>query len=193
MKRLLPLLFLLASTGCSDSLEAGDYRVYRLAFADTVQNAGCFAKSQIPDEIEGDSSTFRAGQTIAILIGAGDAAYLDLGGSSLEGLFNEGGFSFAGLGLLIASRPRTTEGVAGLMNLVLLPMWLLGGSFFSNERFPAGLQPVVKALPLTHLNDALRENMLGAAGIGETWGALLFLLAFGVVCFALALRVFRWS
>ena len=104
-----------------------------------------------------------------------------------------GGFSFAGLGLLIASRPRTTEGVAGLMNLVLLPMWLLGGSFFSNERFPAGLQPVVKALPLTHLNDALRENMLGAAGLGETWGALLFLLAFGVVCFALALRVFRWS
>ena len=72
-------------------------------------------------------------------------------------------------------------------------MWLLGGSFFSNERFPEALQPVVKALPLTHLNDALRESMLGAAGFGEVWGALLFLLAFGLACFALALRVFRWS
>lgn len=104
-----------------------------------------------------------------------------------------GGFSFAGLGVLVASRARTTEGVAGLMNLVLLPMWLLGGSFFSNERFPAVLQPVVKALPLTHLNDALRESLLGAAGFAEVWGALAFLLAFGVACFVLALRIFRWS
>lgn len=103
-----------------------------------------------------------------------------------------GGIAFSGLGLLIGSRARSIEAVSGLMNLVMLPMWLLGGSFFSNEDF-GFLQPLVDALPLTHLNAALREVMLYGGGIGAIGGECAFLALFGAVCFAVALRVFRWS
>ncbi len=60
---------------------------------------------------------------------------------------------FAGLGLLVVSRARTLEAASGLMNLVMVPMWLLSGVFFSSERFPKAAQPVIQALPLTALNN----------------------------------------
>ena len=63
---------------------------------------------------------------------------------------------FSGIGLLVASRAKTIETVTGLMNLVMLPMWILSGIFFSSERFPAAAQPLIKAIPLTPLIDALR-------------------------------------
>src|SRR5881392_1347025 len=56
-----------------------------------------------------------------------------------------GALSFAGLGMLVASRARTIEAVSGLMNLVMLPMWILSGTFFSYARFPDAMQPFVKA------------------------------------------------
>ena len=71
-----------------------------------------------------------------------------------------GAFSFAGLGLLIASRARTIEAVSGLMNVAMLPMWLLSGVFFSSANFPEVAQPFIQALPLTALNDALRGVMI---------------------------------
>ncbi len=78
------------------------------------------------------------------------------------------------------------------MNLVMVPMWLFGGCFFSAERFPELMQPVVRAVPLTQLNDAMRAVMLHGAGIGEVWGSLVYLAGFAVVCFGLAIRWFRW-
>lgn len=104
-----------------------------------------------------------------------------------------GGFAFAGLGCLIASRARTIEGVAGLMNLVQLPMWLLGGSFFSNERFTGVLAAVAEILPLTHLNRALRDVMLEPGGIDVAMAPLALLGGFTLLCFTIALRIFRWS
>ena len=68
--------------------------------------------------------------------------------------------AFSALGLLVASRARTLEAVSGLMNLVMLPMWILSGVFFSASRFPVAIQPVVRALPLTAAIDAMRGNML---------------------------------
>ena len=68
--------------------------------------------------------------------------------------------SFSALGLLIASRAKTMEAASGLMNLVMLPMWILSGVFFSASRFPNILQPFIRALPLTAAIDALRGNML---------------------------------
>lgn len=104
-----------------------------------------------------------------------------------------GGMSFAGLGLLIASRAQRIETVSGLMNLVMLPMWLLSGIFFSPDRFPDFMQPVVQALPLTQLNYALRDVILeGASLVSQAW-RILALAAWGVVPFGLALRWFRWS
>ena len=100
--------------------------------------------------------------------------------------------SFGGLGLLIASRSKTIEGVSGIMNLTMLPMWVLSGVFFSSENFPRVVQPFIKALPLTATNDALRATMLRGAELPALWPQLGTLLAWMVVCFGVALKIFRW-
>ena len=99
---------------------------------------------------------------------------------------------FSALGLLIASRARTMEAASGLMNLVMLPMWILSGVFFSASRFPAVIQPFVRALPLTAANDALRANMLQGIGLAHLTAPVAILLAWLVIPFAAALRIFRW-
>jgi ABC transporter DrrB family efflux protein len=104
-----------------------------------------------------------------------------------------GAFAFSALGLLVASRARTIEAVSGLMNVAMLPMWLLSGSFFSAERFPAAMQPFVQALPLTAVNDALRAIMNEGAGLAQTAGDLAILAAWSVASFFLALWLFRWE
>lgn len=104
-----------------------------------------------------------------------------------------GALTFAGLGLLTAARPRTIEGVSGIMNLVMVPMWIFSGIFFSTERFPAALQPFVRALPLTALNDALRAVMLDGSGLFALWPELALLSAWGAACFVAALKLFRWQ
>jgi ABC-type polysaccharide/polyol phosphate export permease len=104
-----------------------------------------------------------------------------------------GALTFSGLGLLTAARPRTIEGVSGLMNLVMVPMWIGSGIFFSTDRFPDVAQPFVQALPLTALNDALRAVMLEGAGLQPLVPELAILAAWGVVTFLLALKLFRWQ
>ena len=104
-----------------------------------------------------------------------------------------GAMTFAGIGLLVASRPKTIEGVSGWMNLVMLPMWLLSGTFFSASRFPEILQPLIKALPLTALNEALRAVMNEGSTLTSNWVAIGTLLVWGGVSFVVALRIFRWQ
>jgi ABC-type multidrug transport system permease subunit len=104
-----------------------------------------------------------------------------------------GALAFSGLGLLTAARPRTIEGVSGLMNLVMVPMWIFSGIFFSTERFPAAMQPFVQALPLTALNDALRGIMLEGSSLVSLVPELAILTAWGLVSFLLALKFFRWQ
>lgn len=104
-----------------------------------------------------------------------------------------GASAFAGLGLLVASRVRTTEAVSGLMNLIMLPMWLFGGIFFSPDVYPAAMQPIIQALPLTQLLNALRAVILEGAGLGSLGFELAVLAAWAVVTFVLALRLFRWE
>ena len=103
-----------------------------------------------------------------------------------------GGLSFGGIGLLVASRARTVEAVSGLLNLVMLPMWLLSGVFFASSNFPAAMQPFIRALPLTSLNESLRAVMLEGADLAAIGGRLLLLAVWGVVSFVAALRLFRW-
>jgi ABC-type multidrug transport system permease subunit len=100
--------------------------------------------------------------------------------------------AFSALGLLVATRARTMEAVSGLMNLVMLPMWILSGVFFSASRFPAVIQPLVRALPLTAAIDAMRENMLQGMHLGQLAAPVVILLAWLVVPFAVSLRIFRW-
>ena len=100
--------------------------------------------------------------------------------------------AFSALGLLVASRAKTLEAVSGLMNLVMFPMWILSGVFFSASRFPAVIQPVVRALPLTAAIDALRGNMLQGMSLAQLTAPVAILLAWLVVPFAISLRIFRW-
>jgi ABC-type multidrug transport system permease subunit len=99
---------------------------------------------------------------------------------------------FGGLGLLISSRARTTEGVSGLTNLVMMPMWVLSGVFFASTNFPAVAQPFIQALPLTATINALRATMLQGAGWSAVVGPMAVVVGWGVVSFVVALRVFRW-
>jgi ABC-2 type transport system permease protein len=103
-----------------------------------------------------------------------------------------GSLSFSALGLLIASRVRTIEAASGLMNAVMMPMWIMSGVFFSAQRFPAMVQPVIKGLPLTAAIDALRMNILQGAGLGQLTGQMAVLAGWLVVCFVAALKLFRW-
>jgi ABC-type multidrug transport system permease subunit len=104
-----------------------------------------------------------------------------------------GALAFSGLGLLTAARPRTIEGVSGLMNLVMVPMWIFSGIFFSTERFPAAMQPFVQALPLTALNDALRGVMLEGTSFIALFPEMAILGVWGLISFVLALKFFRWQ
>jgi len=100
--------------------------------------------------------------------------------------------AFSALGLLISSRARTMEAASGLMNLVMLPMWILSGVFFSASRFPAVIQPFVRALPLTAANEAFRANMLQGVTLNHLIPQVGILLLWLIVPFAVSLRIFRW-
>jgi ABC-type polysaccharide/polyol phosphate export permease len=101
-------------------------------------------------------------------------------------------FAFGGLGLLIASRAQTIEGASGLMNVSMVPMWLLSGVFFSSENFPRAFQPFIKALPLTATNDAMRGTMLRGEGWAGVAPEMAILTVWMIGCGWLALKLFRW-
>jgi ABC-type multidrug transport system permease subunit len=104
-----------------------------------------------------------------------------------------GSMQFAGIGLLIASRAKTLESISGLLNLVMLPMWLASGIFFSIERFPDAIQPVLRVLPLTPVIEALRNVMLDGQSLVAQSSQLAIMLAWGTVSFFAALWLFRWQ
>jgi ABC-2 type transport system permease protein len=103
-----------------------------------------------------------------------------------------GALTFSGLGLLVASRARTQEGVMGLMNVVSLPMWILSGVFFSADRFPHVIQPIIRALPLTAVVDALRGIMIDGSPLHALAIPLAITVTWCVVSFGAALALFRW-
>jgi ABC-type multidrug transport system permease subunit len=132
---------------------------------------------------------------VVVLLGASVALFdVPLRGSflAIAAIIVVSALAFGGLGLLIASRSKTIEGVSGLMNLSMLPMWVLSGVFFSSENFPRTVQPFIKALPLTAANDALRATMLRGVALPALWPQMAVLAAWMVLCFTVALRIFRW-
>jgi ABC-type multidrug transport system permease subunit len=132
---------------------------------------------------------------VPVLVGFGMLAFgVPLRGPviALAAVAAAGALAFAGLGLLVASRARNTQTVGGLINLVMLPMFVLSGVFFSADHFPASVQPVIRALPLTALNDGMRAVMNEGVGLAGVAPRLLLLGATAAVTFGLALRFFRW-
>ncbi|MCY4027296.1 MAG: ABC transporter permease [Acidobacteria bacterium] len=103
-----------------------------------------------------------------------------------------GAMAFGGVSLLTASRARTAEGVSGIMNVVQVPMWVCSGVFFASSNFPDAAQPIIQALPLTALIDALRGVMLNGDSLVALRGELGLLGGWTVASFAVALRIFSW-
>ena len=104
-----------------------------------------------------------------------------------------GALAFGGLGLFVASRARTVEAVSGLMNLVMLPMWVLSGIFFAATNFPDAMQPFIHVLPLTALNDAMRAVVNEGRSLDAVLPQMAILATWGSVSFGLALKLFRWQ
>ncbi len=133
---------------------------------------------------------------VAAVLGFGALAFgVPMRGSLavLTGMCVLGSMSFCALGLLIASRARTIEAASGLMNAAMMPMWVLSGVFFSAQRFPDAAQPLIRALPLTAVIDSLRAIMLQGAGLAQVAPKAGVLAVWLVVCFVLALKLFRWK
>ncbi len=133
---------------------------------------------------------------VAVLVGFGWAIFgVRVHGSLLDLIVVSiiGALAFAGLGLLAASRAQTIEGISGIMNVVMMPMWIFSGVFFSYANFPDIMQPFILALPLTPLNDALRSIMIDGAPLSANLPQLAAVAGWGGLSFLAALKVFRWS
>ncbi len=104
-----------------------------------------------------------------------------------------GALAFAALGLLTASRAQKIETASGIMNVIMMPMWIFSGTFFSYERFPAAALPFIRLLPLTALNDALRGVILEGSSLASQAAPLAVLCAWGAISFVCAVRWFRWT
>jgi ABC-type multidrug transport system permease subunit len=104
-----------------------------------------------------------------------------------------GAFQFAGIGLLVASRAQKLETASGLMNLVMMPMWIGSGVFFATERFPEFAQPIIQAMPLTPMINALRSVMNEGAVLTSLGPEIAIMSAWAVVTFLLSLMLFRWK
>ena len=133
---------------------------------------------------------------VAFLLSFGALAFgVALRGSvfALAAIAVLGAGSFAAMALVIAARLQSVEAANGWLNFIAMPMWLLSGTFFSYARFPEALHPLIRALPLTALNDALRAVVGGGASLVSTWPQLAVMAAWGLAGFALALWRFRWQ
>jgi ABC-2 type transport system permease protein len=103
-----------------------------------------------------------------------------------------GSACFASIAIAVASRAQNTETVSGLMNLIMMPMFIASGVFFASSNFPDAIQPIIRVLPLTAMCDGLRAVMLDGAGLMGVAPSLLILALWGVPSFVLGLRYFRW-
>ena len=150
-------------------------------------------------------SHYLLAQMIARLVFLGPEALVPLGFGALAlgmpingsavaitGVCVVGAMTFTGLGLLTASRVRTVEAISGVLNLTMVPMWVLCGIFFSSSNFPRAVQPLIQVLPLTALNDALRDVILEGATLGQVAPDLAILVTWAVGSFVFALKLFRW-
>jgi ABC-2 type transport system permease protein len=135
------------------------------------------------------------GPEVAVPLGFGVVAFgMPVNGSiaSITVVAIAGGLMFGAVGLLLGSRVKTLEAISGLMNLTSVPMWLLSGVFFSSSNFPSIAQPFIRVLPLTALVDAMRGVVLEGASLGAIRVELMIIAGWAIVCFSIALRIFKW-
>jgi ABC-type multidrug transport system permease subunit len=107
-------------------------------------------------------------------------------------LFLSGIVAFSGVAVLLASRTDKTQVGNGLINLIIMPMMLLSGIYFSYHNFPEPVIPIIQALPLTILADGVKAIFNESAGLAQVWKSILILNALGLVTFTIGLKYFKW-
>ena len=100
---------------------------------------------------------------------------------------------FMGLGFIVSGLAKSDSAIPPFANLITLPQFLLGGTFFSVNAFPKWLQPISNALPLTHLNTAMRSVAFEGQNLWQVKNELGYLLLCGIVVYVVAIKVFRWE
>ena len=100
---------------------------------------------------------------------------------------------FMGMGFIVSGVAKSESSIPPLANLITLPQFLLSGTFFTIDVFPSWLQPLCKILPLTYLNDAMRKVAFEGAHLTDCWKQIGILGIWGVVTYAVAIKVFRWE
>ena len=100
---------------------------------------------------------------------------------------------FMGFGFIVSGLAKSDSTIPPFANLITMPQFLLGGTFFSIEAFPKWLQPVSRAMPLTHLNDAMRSVAFEGRNLWEVKGEIGYLLIWTVVIYIIATKVFKWE
>lgn len=137
--------------------------------------------------------------TAIVIIGAG---YLFFGFTLVHGwvTFAEmlflsfiGLLIFMGFGFIVSGLAKTDSTIPPFANLITLPQFLLGGTFFSADAFPKWLQPISKALPLTHLNTAMRNVAFEGLNLWDVRGEIGILLLWMVIVYVVAIKVFKWE
>jgi ABC-2 type transport system permease protein len=107
-------------------------------------------------------------------------------------IFLAGNIAFAGIAIFISSHTGNTEIGNGLINVVVLPMMVLSGIFFSYHNFPDWSIPFIKIIPLTMLADGIRSIFIEGAGFAQNFLPTVILLATGVFFFTVGLKIFKW-
>lgn len=100
---------------------------------------------------------------------------------------------FMGFGFIVSGLATSESVIPPLANIVTLPQFLLAGTFFSIDAFPAWLQPLCRILPLTHFNDAMRKIAFEGAHLTDCWQQIGILSLWGVVVYAAAVKTFKWE
>ncbi len=100
---------------------------------------------------------------------------------------------FMGFGFIVSAVAKSESTIPPFANMITLPQFLLGGTFFSADNFPAWLRPFCKALPLTYMNDALRKISFDGASLWDVRFEVGILLLWGVIIYAVAGKIFKWE
>lgn len=100
---------------------------------------------------------------------------------------------FMGFGFIVSGLAKNDSTIPPFANLITMPQFLLGGTFFSIENFPKWLQPISRAMPLTHLNTAMRNVAFEGQSLWQVKGEIGILLIWGVIVYAIAIKVFKWE
>jgi len=111
----------------------------------------------------------------------------------IAGLVMIGAMTFISMGYMVASFAKTLESGRNIIQLIQFPMMFLSGIFFPIDFMPTYIKPVVKAIPLTYLGDALRQTMVGAPPSHSMGVNLAVLAGWLVVSSVLAIRFWRWE